>query len=164
MAMTADLARPLTLDFAPIPQNATARLREILSDRVTIANPFDFHTYIWFDRDALRAMFTAVLRCGFDAVGFVLDCPPEGKADTSAFTAALTSSSPHRSARQRALHSLHLTGDLVSHSARALLAAGVVPLQDRRGARGLESCRYCRRNVGLNARAKAAHSRHQDRC
>src|ERR1700729_4246468 len=89
MAMAADLALPLALDFAPIPQDATARLREILSDRVTIANPFDFHTYIWFDRAALRAMFTVVLRCGFDAVGFVLDCPPEGKADTSAFTAAI---------------------------------------------------------------------------
>src|SRR3984885_9476807 len=50
MAMVADLARPLALDFAPLPPHTAARLREILTERVTISNPFDFHTYIWFDR------------------------------------------------------------------------------------------------------------------
>jgi acyl-CoA synthetase (NDP forming) len=107
MAMTADLALPLALDFAPIPQKATERLREILSDRVTIANPFDFHTYIWFDRDALHAMFSAVLRCGFDAVGFVLDCPRRARQTPRRSRPPLMSSSPHRMAHQRALHSLH---------------------------------------------------------
>ena len=135
MAMTADLARPLTLDFAPIPQNATARLREILSDRVTIANPFDFHTYIWFDRDALHAMFSAVLRCGFDAVGFVLDCPPEGKADTSAFTAAIDEFiAASIGAPTRAALIASLPETLSATVRERCLAAGVVPLQGQREA------------------------------
>jgi len=135
MAMTADLARPLALDFAPLPQDATTRLREILTERVTIANPFDFHTYIWFDREAMRAMFTVVLRCGFDAVGFVLDCPPESKADTSAFTAAIdefiaaSRGSPTRAALIASLP------ETVSATVRErCLAAGVVPLQGQREA------------------------------
>jgi len=135
MAMAADLALPLALDFAPIPQDATARLREILSDRVTIANPFDFHTYIWFDRDALRAMFTAVLRCGFDAVGFVLDCPPEGKADTSAFTAAIDEFIAAASgAPTRAALIASLPETLSAAVRERCLAAGVVPLQGQREA------------------------------
>jgi len=135
MAMTADLALPLGLDFAPIPPDATAQLRKILTDRVTIANPFDFHTYIWFDRQALRAMFTVVLRCGFDAVGFILDCPPEGKADTSAFTAAIEefiAASKGAPTRAALIASLPET---VSATIRArCLAAGVVPLQGQREA------------------------------
>ena len=135
MAMSADLARPLALDFAPIPQDATARLREILTDRVTIANPFDFHTYIWFDREALRAMFTAVLRCGFDVVGFVLDCPPEGKADTSAFTAAIDAFiAASRGAPTRAALIASLPETLSATVRERCLAAGVIPLQGQREA------------------------------
>ena len=39
MAMTADLSRHLALEFPPIPPNAAIRLTEILTERVTIANP-----------------------------------------------------------------------------------------------------------------------------
>ena len=84
MAMTADAARHLGLDFAPIPAAAAAGLREILSDRVHISNPFDFHTHVWFDPPRQHAMFSVVQRAGFDVVGFLVDCPPEGVADDSA--------------------------------------------------------------------------------
>jgi acyl-CoA synthetase (NDP forming) len=135
MAMTADLARPLALEFAPLPQSATARLREILSDRVTLANPFDFHTYIWFDRVAMRAMFSAVLRCGYDAVGFVLDCPPEGKADTSAFTAAIDEFiAASAGAPTRAALIASLPETMSATVRESCLAAGVVPLQGQREA------------------------------
>ena len=89
MAMTADVSRSLDLDFAPIPREQQRTLRELLTDRVTIANPFDIHTYLWFDPPALGRVFGTVLRAGYDAVGFMLDCPPEGKADTAAFDAAI---------------------------------------------------------------------------
>jgi acetyl-CoA synthetase len=135
MAMIADLSRHLALDFAAIPQHATARLREILSDRVTIANPFDFHTYIWFDRGALRALFTAVLRCGFDVVGFVLDCPPEGKADTAAFILAIDEFiGASIGAPTRAALIASLPETLSAAVRERCLAAGVVPLQGQREA------------------------------
>jgi acetyl-CoA synthetase len=135
MAMTADLSRALALDFAPIPPGASARLREILTDRVTIANPFDFHTYIWFDRDALRAMFTAVLRCVFVAVGFVLDSPPESTADVSAFTAVIDEFiAAAQGAPTRAVLIASLPETLSAAVRERCLAAGVVPLQGQREA------------------------------
>jgi acyl-CoA synthetase (NDP forming) len=135
MAMTADLSQYLALEFAAIPPQASARLREILTERVTIANPLDFHTYIWFDRKALRAMFTQVLRCGFDAVGFVLDCPPEGKADTSAFTAVIEEFiGAAIGAPSRAALIASLPETLSAKVRERCLAAGVMPLQGQREA------------------------------
>jgi acetyl-CoA synthetase len=89
MAMTADVSRELDLDFTPVSPQSTARLREVLTDRVTIANPFDIHTYLWFDPPALKRVFTEVLNSGFDAAGFMLDSPPEGKADSAAYDAVI---------------------------------------------------------------------------
>jgi acetyl-CoA synthetase len=89
MAMTADVSRELDLEFAPVSQQSAAILREVLTDRVTIANPFDIHTYLWFDPPALKRVFSEVLNAGFDAAGFMLDSPPEGKADSAAYDAVI---------------------------------------------------------------------------
>ena len=89
MAMTADVARAFDLEFPPIPAATRRALRELLSDRVTIANPFDIHTYLWFDPPGLVPRVHRSARSGFDAVGFMLDCPPEAQADTAAFDAVI---------------------------------------------------------------------------
>ena len=88
MAMTADAARALRLDFAPLPPEVQVRLREILSERVHLSNPFDFHTHIWFDLPRQRQMFSVVQRAGYDAVAFMLDCPP-APADDVAYVNAV---------------------------------------------------------------------------
>lgn len=135
MAMTADAARHLGLNFAPIPADAQAALRKILSARVHISNPFDFHTHIWFDRPRQRAMFSVVQRAGYDAVAFMLDCPPEDAADDSAyvnvveeFTAAL----PGAQTRGAVVSSL--PESLSPATREVCLAAGIVPLQGQREA------------------------------
>src|SRR3984957_6168899 len=89
MAMTADVARDLELEFTPVSQASTAVLREVLTDRDTIANPFDIHTYLWFDPPALKRVFSEVLHSGYDAAGFMLDSPPEGEADSAAYAAVI---------------------------------------------------------------------------
>jgi acyl-CoA synthetase (NDP forming) len=135
MAMAADLARPLALDFAPLPPPSASRLREILTERVTISNPLDFHTYIWFDREAMFAMFAAALRSGFDALGFVLDCPPADKADTSAFMVAIDAFiSAAQGAPTRAALIASLPETLSADVRARCFAAGVVPLQGQREA------------------------------
>jgi acetate---CoA ligase (ADP-forming) len=89
MAMTADVSRSLDLDFAPIPNDRAATLQHLLTDRVTVANPFDMHTYLWFDPPALGRVFDTALRSGYDAVCFMLDCPPEQKADCASYHAVI---------------------------------------------------------------------------
>jgi acetate---CoA ligase (ADP-forming) len=138
MAMTADAARELGLDFAPIPPAAAASLGEILSERVHVSNPFDFHTHVWFDYPRQRAMFSVALRAGFDAVAFLLDCPPENLADDSAYVRAIeefAAALPGAASRAVLLSSLP---ESISAATREMcLAAGVVPLQGQR--EGLEA-------------------------
>src|SRR6185503_9558173 len=66
MAMTADAARHLALEFPPFAPATSGLLGDLLSDRVTIANPFDFHTHIWFDRPRLHSLFSIVHGGGYD--------------------------------------------------------------------------------------------------
>src|SRR4029077_507647 len=87
-AMAADAARDLSLEFPPFPAEAAVALRALLSERVHISNPFDFHTHVWFDYPRQRSMFSIAQRAGFDLVAFLLDCPPAG-ADDAAYVRAI---------------------------------------------------------------------------
>ena len=135
MAMTADAARDLDLTFPAVPEAQFTRLREILTDRVHIANPFDFHTHIWFDRPALRALFSVVQRSGYDAVGFMIDSPPAAKADPGSYVAAIEefiAAYPGTTTRGAVISSLP---ESLSVEIREMcLTAGIVPLQGQRQA------------------------------
>jgi acyl-CoA synthetase (NDP forming) len=135
MAMTADASRDLGLTFAPFPSGSATRLREILTDKVTIANPFDFHTHIWFDAPAMHSMFSTVHRSGFDVTGFMIDCPPADQADPAAYVVAIDQyigAFPGPPARGAVICSLP---ESMAPSTREMcLAAGIVPLQGQREA------------------------------
>ena len=135
MAMTADVSRELALDFAPLPQARAAALREVLTDRVTIANPFDIHTYLWFDPPALKRVFTEVLHSGYDAAGFMLDSPPEGKADAAAYDAVIdVFIEAARGAPTRAALIASLPETISPAVRQRCLDGGVIPLQGQREA------------------------------
>jgi acetate---CoA ligase (ADP-forming) len=135
MAMTADAARDLALEFPPFSSETTTRLGDLLSERVTIANPFDFHTHIWFDRPRLHSLFSIVHGAGYDSVGLMVDCPPEDQADPASYVAVIEEfivAYPGPSARAAVISSLP---ESLSASTRArCLAAGVTPLQGQREA------------------------------
>jgi acetyl-CoA synthetase len=135
MAMTADVARTLDLDFAAIPPATAATLGELLTERVAVANPLDMHTYLWFDPPALGRVFKTVLHAGYDAVGFMLDCPPDGKADTAAFDVVIDEFiTAARTAPTRAALIASLPETLNARTRERCLAGGVVPLQGQREA------------------------------
>jgi acetyl-CoA synthetase len=138
MAMTADVSRDFGLTFPSFQAEQAQRLRALLGERVTIANPFDLHTYIWFDLVRQREVYEYVLACGFDAVALMLDCPPES-SDLTAFTNAIeqfvAASAATPGARAALLASLPET---IPERVRTLcLNSGVVPLQGQR--EGLEA-------------------------
>jgi acetyl-CoA synthetase len=140
MAMTADVSRALDLDFAAIPDDSAVALRELLTDRVTVANPFDIHTYLWFDPPALGRVFRTVLNAGYDAVGFMLDCPPEQKADTSSYHRvidefiAAAQAAAAGGAASRATLMASLPETISAGIRKRCFDGGVVPLQGQREA------------------------------
>ncbi|NGO09591.1 acetate--CoA ligase family protein [Streptomyces sp. HC44] len=74
-SLVADLAQPRGVELPRFPARVTDRLGAVLGDRVALANPLDYHTYIWGERAALTECFDAVLGAGFDAYLLVLDLP-----------------------------------------------------------------------------------------
>jgi acetyl-CoA synthetase len=74
-SLVADLAQPRGLEMPPIPVPAHARLHAVLGDKVTVANPLDYHTYIWGDLAAQTECFSGLMDCNFDAHLLVLDYP-----------------------------------------------------------------------------------------
>ncbi|MBS0416747.1 MAG: acetate--CoA ligase family protein [Proteobacteria bacterium] len=135
MAMTADASRDLGLTYPPFPADTAAQLQELLTDKVTVANPFDFHTHIWFDAPAMSSMFSLVHRAGFDTTGFMLDCPPENQADPAAYVVAIKqylATFPGPPARGALISAMP---ESMSPTTREMcLAAGVMPLQGQREA------------------------------
>ena len=134
MAMTADAARHLGLEFAPIPPASKERLREILTDKVHVANPFDFHTHTWFDRPKHRAMFEVALRSGYDAVGFMLDCPPPPGDATAYVNVVEEFAAALPGAESRALLISSLPESMAASTRELCQAAGIAPLQGQREA------------------------------
>ena len=135
MAMAADAARDLAIEFPPIPTEAAARLRGLLTEKVTLSNPFDFHTHVWFDRPRLQALFSIAQSAGYDAVGFLLDCPPPAEADPGSYFAAIEefeSASRHSATRAALISSL--PESLPAEVRTRCLSAGIAPLQGQREA------------------------------
>lgn len=135
MAMTADVSRNLPLEFTEIPPAQARSMQDILTERVTIANPLDIQTHLWFKPDELKKAFAVSMHSGFDAVGFMLDNPPEGISDTRAFDEvidafiAAAQGSPSRAALIASLP------ETISPGTRhRCLSQGVVPLQGQREA------------------------------
>ncbi len=133
-AMAADAARALPIEFPPFPAGVAAELRTLLSERVHISNPFDFHTHVWFDYPRQRAMFSLAQRAGFDLVAFLLDCPPAGADDSSYVRAIEEFAAALPGAATRAAVISSLPESIGSAVRETCFGAGIIPLQGQREA------------------------------
>src|SRR5690606_25413451 len=66
-ALAAARAGPLGLELPPVAPGHCEQVRATLNNYVALANPLDYHTFIWNDEAALTACFTAMMAGGFDA-------------------------------------------------------------------------------------------------
>jgi len=86
--LVADLAAPYGIDFPPVPTGVKARLNEILGPIVTVANPLDYHTFIWGDGPRTTDVFTTMLS-GYDAGIYIIDPPRGDRCDPAGYQPAL---------------------------------------------------------------------------
>lgn len=85
--LVADLAAPFGIDFPPVPEATRARLFETLGPIVAIANPLDYHTFIWGDGPKTTEVFTAMLSA-YDAGIYIIDAPRADRCDPSGYQPA----------------------------------------------------------------------------
>jgi len=126
--LVADLAAPFGIDFPPPSEGVRARLGEILGPIVTIANPLDYHTFIWGDGPRTTDVFTTML-AGYDAGLFLIDPPRPDRCDPAGYEPALQAIVAAAQATGKpAFPVASLPENFDEGRAVALMAQGVVPL------------------------------------
>jgi acyl-CoA synthetase (NDP forming) len=131
--LVADLAAPFGIDFPPPSEAQRQRLGEVLGPIVTIANPLDYHTFIWGDGPRTTDVFTTIL-AGYDAGIFIIDPPRPDRCDPASFGPALEAIvAAGQATGKPAFAVASLPENFDEALGEDMLARGVVPLM------GLES-------------------------
>ena len=74
-SVMADSAEGRQVGFPELTEEHRARVKSTLGPLVAVANPLDYHTFIWNNEPAMTATFTAMVSGGFDLNMLVLDFP-----------------------------------------------------------------------------------------
>ncbi|WP_420406131.1 acetate--CoA ligase family protein [Nisaea sp.] len=127
--MMADTALGFELRYPPLTRDQRTDLMEALGPRVALANPLDYHTYIWGDVEATARTFSAMMRgeAGFGIV--VLDFPRAGLGCVAEWEKVIDAVAATMKATGKPMGILAtLPENLAEGTARAIMERGIVPL------------------------------------
>lgn len=129
-SLVADLAQTYGLAMPELPAAAHTRMFNVLGEKVTVANPLDYHTYIWGDLEAQTECFAGLMDCGFDAHVLVLDFPRADRCDGSSWHTTLDAfvAARHQTGAASVVLS-SLPEGLPEAVSERLLQQGVAPMQ-----------------------------------
>ena len=88
-SLMADLSNATDLELVDFAPSQRAALKAELGPIVTIANPLDYHTFIWGDVPRMTRVFSTVMAESFDLTVFILDMPRADRCDTSGYQCAV---------------------------------------------------------------------------
>lgn len=145
--LVADLAAPRGIVFEPPTDAQRARLSAVLGPIVTIANPLDYHTFIWGDGPKTTEVFTAMLE-GYDAGIYIIDPPRPDRCDPSSFQPALDAIEAAQAATGKPAFPVgSLPENFDEDRAIAMIGRGVVPMMGLETA--LEALKAAQTPAGL---------------
>ena len=88
-SLMADAIGDRPLHYPSLSDKQQHDLRAALGPMVALANPLDYHTYIWNDRAALTSTFTAMLQTPATMTFLVIDFPRKDICDDDSWWVAL---------------------------------------------------------------------------
>jgi acetyl-CoA synthetase len=149
-SLVADCAERFGVAMPALDSESSSQLHELLGPKVHVANPLDYHLYIWGDYAQLNACFANFISNAYGCTVLVLDYPVGAGADQSnwevAEKALLEAAS---STGQRAVIVASLPETLPANVRERLKAAGIAPMQ------GIEDCVFAVRAAAMVGAAKA---------
>lgn len=128
-SLMADLSSGSALDFVDFAASQRAALKAELGPIVTIANPLDYHTFIWGDTPRMTRVFSTVTAETFDLTVFVLDMPRADRCDPAGYQCAvdaIIAAKAETGARVAVLASL--PENMSDHFTREFMRGGVAVL------------------------------------
>jgi len=134
-SLAADLAHGTKLTFAPLNATQHNRLFAALGPRVALANPLDYHTYIWRDTKAMTAAFSAMIDPDLALTMLIIDFPRGDRCDPVDWDCAVDAALATRANTGGNVAVVATLPELLpEHIATTLMAGGVVPLSGLREA------------------------------
>lgn len=128
-SLVADMALTHDLHFPELNSEQKQSLFKTLGPKVALANPLDYHTYIWRDEDAMTAAWSAMTGPGIAMTLILLDYPRADRCDPSDWECATNAALRVRAETGRPVAVVSGLPELLPESiAEQLLAGGVAPL------------------------------------
>ncbi len=126
-SLMADSALGHDLTFPALDIGQETALRAALGPRVALANPLDYHTYIWGNVDAMAETFTAMMQGDLAMGCVVLDFPRADRCDAAAWEPVIEAVARTQTRTGRPLAILStLKENLPEATAHRLMARGIV--------------------------------------
>ncbi len=128
-SLMADTGLRRGVSFPPLAAPLQARLAAALGPRVALANPLDYHTYIWGDVAKMAEVFGALAEGAAPLTGVVVDFPRTDRCSDAAWACVLEAA---QSARARSGKPLALIASLPEGMSEEVstdvIARGLIPL------------------------------------
>ncbi|OIQ33270.1 MAG: acyl-CoA synthetase [Alphaproteobacteria bacterium MedPE-SWcel] len=128
-SLSADMAHGRGVSFPPLNDRQRSDLRAALGPMVALANPLDYHTYIWRDTEAMTRAFSAMVDPQLALTILIVDFPRADRCDASDWDCTIQSAIAVRAQTGQPIAMLATLPELLPEGvAERLLAAGVVPM------------------------------------
>ena len=127
-SLAADTAIDTNVTFPPLTDTQKANLRDALGPRVALANPLDYHTYIWRDVPAMTRAFAAMADPGIALTILIVDFPRADICDPSDWDCAIeaTIAAAQQTGARYAMAAT-LPELMPEDVAKRLMRAGIIP-------------------------------------
>lgn len=127
-SLAADTAHDLDVIFPPLNERQTTNLRAALGPMVALANPLDYHTYIWRDVDAMTRAFSAMMDPSLAMTLLIVDFPRPDRCSAADWDCAIEAAIGARQQTGANVGMVASLSELLPEEVAAqLMSAGVVP-------------------------------------
>ena len=127
-SLAADTGHDLPVVFPPLNETQQTNLRAALGPMVALANPLDYHTYIWRDGPAMTRAFSAMMDPSLAITMLIVDFPRPDRCSASDWDCAIEAAIGSREATGANVAMVATLPELLPEDvAEQLMAAGVVP-------------------------------------
>lgn len=127
--LMADTALAFDVVFPDLSERQKLDLRMALGPKVALANPLDYHTYIWADRTAMAACFAAMMDESLALGIVVLDFPRPDRCPAPDWDLVIEAVGDAQAISGRPIAILSSLSDTMPEDiAQRILARGIVPM------------------------------------
>jgi len=128
-SLVADLALEHNVRFPDLNKRQKRDLRVALGPMVALANPLDYHTYIWRDTKAMTLAWSAIMDANIALTLLIVDFPRTDRCDASDWRCAIDAAILSKKNTDTNVALVATLPELLPEEFSAeLISAGVVPL------------------------------------